>query len=422
METRFSEVRAGAPTSHGAHRLYRALLDRILAPMKAGRLRVTLPSGEQTDYGLRAPGPEAALHIHNPIFFKKCILHGDIGFGESYVDGDWDTDDIAGVIAWFVHNVENAPTATGSRRGFSFTNLLQFVNRLRHRARANSRAGSRRNIAAHYDLSNEFFRLFLDPGMTYSCAWFASPDEDLEAAQAEKYDRLCRKLHLTAGDHVLEIGGGWGGFSIHAARKYGCRVTSITVSEAQCRYARERIAAAGLADRIDFQLTDYRAVRGQFDRIVSIEMLEAVGHRYLPAYFKQCHALLRKHGLLGVQVITCPDSRYEQYRRGSDWIQKHIFPGGILPSIRALNQAIHRTGDLHLHHLEEMGLHYARTLARWRQNFTRQREAVLAQGFDESFLRKWRYYFAYCEAAFALRNVTVVQAVYTRPNNPTLFA
>lgn len=419
MENQLHSLSSDAPVMRGSHRFYRALLNRILAPMKAGRLHVVLPSGEEVFYGLDEPGPEAAIQILNPAFFKKCILYGDVGFGESYVDGDWETDDVAQVISWFVHNIENAPTVSGSKRGFSFTNLLQVFNRLRHKARANSIAGSRRNISDHYDLSNDFFRLFLDRSMTYSCAWFGSPEQDLEAAQIEKYDRLCRKLKLTAADHVLEIGGGWGGFAVHAVKKYGCQVSSITVSEEQLKYARERIAAEGLADRIDFQLTDYRKVRGKFDKIVSIEMLEAVGHQYLNAYFRQCHKLLKKDGLLAIQVITCPDSRYERYRKGIDWMRKHIFPGGALPSIAAINRAINQTGDLHLHHLEEMGLHYARTLARWRENFNHQLDAVFAQGFDERFIRKWRYYLTYCEAAFRLRNITVVQAVYTRPNNLT---
>jgi cyclopropane-fatty-acyl-phospholipid synthase len=421
MEKQLDNPIADSAAPRSRHQFYHALLDRVLAPMKAGSLRVLLPSGGELRYGGREPGPEATIRIRNAAFFKKCVLYGDVGFGESYVDGDWETDDVVQVIAWFVHNVENAPGVTGSNRGFSFTNLLRLFNQAQHRLRANSIAGARRNIIEHYDLSNDFFRLFLDRSMTYSCAWFDG-SADLETAQTEKYERLCRKLKLTAADHVLEIGGGWGGFALHAAKTYGCRVTSITVSDQQLEYARERIAAEGLADRIDFQLADYRSVRGQFDKIVSIEMLEAVGHEYLPTYFRQCHTLLKRDGLLGIQVITCPDSRYERYRRGIDWIQKHIFPGGVLPSIAALNQAINRTGDLHLHHLEEMGLHYAQTLARWRENFNQQLDAVRAQGFDERFIRKWRYYLTYCEAAFALRNVTVVQAIYTRPNNRTLYA
>jgi cyclopropane-fatty-acyl-phospholipid synthase len=420
MENQHPSLYAETAVMRGNHRVYHAILDRILAPMKAGRLQIILPSGEEVNYGLGEPGPEAAIRIRNPDFFKKCILYGDVGFGESYVDGDWETDDVVQVISWFVYNIESAPTVSGSQRRFSFTNLLQIFNRLQHKARANSVTGSRRNIADHYDLSNDFFRLFLDRSMTYSCAWFAAPEMELEAAQIEKYDRLCRKLKLTTSDEVLEIGGGWGGFAVHAARKYGCKITSITVSEEQLKYARERIAAAGLSDRIDFQLTDYRNIRGKFAKIVSIEMLEAVGHQYLNAYFRQCHELLKKDGLLALQVITCPDARYDQYRKGSDWLQKHIFPGGALPSIGALNRALNQTGDLHLHHLEEMGLHYARTLALWRENFNRQVEAVRAQGFDERFIRKWRYYLTYCEAAFRLRNITVVQAVFTRPNNLTL--
>jgi cyclopropane-fatty-acyl-phospholipid synthase len=256
--------------------------------------------------------------------------------------------------------------------------------------------------------------------MTYSCGYFSSPDQSLETAQTEKYDRLCRKLNLNSSDHLLEIGGGWGGFAVHAARNYGCRVTSITISKEQLKYANDRAAAAGLSNQIDFQLTDYRNVTGKFDKIVSIEMLEAVGHEYFKSYFKKCHELLKRYGLLGIQVITSPDSRYESHRKGVTWMQKHIFPGGLLPSLSVMNKAINETSDLQLWHLEEMGLHYARTVATWRENFNHKLESVLAQGFSEKFIRKWNYYLTSCEASFRTRNITVVQAIYSRPNNLTI--
>jgi cyclopropane-fatty-acyl-phospholipid synthase len=297
------------------------------------------------------------------------------------------------------------------------TDLLLVLNRLRHQLRANNVAGARRNISEHYDLGNDFYELFLDPSMTYSCAYFSSPDLSLEAAQTEKYDRLCRKLKLTSNDHVLEIGGGWGGFAVHAARNYGCQVTSITISKEQLRYAKDRAAAEGLSNQIGFQLTDYRNVTGKFDKIVSIEMIEAVGHEYFKSFFKKCHELLNRYGLLGIQAITCPDSRYESHRKNVTWMQKHIFPGGLLPSIGVMNKTINETGDLQLHHLEEMGLHYARTVATWRENFNYKLESVLAQGFSENFIRKWNFYLTSCEATFRTRNITVVQAIYSRPNN-----
>jgi cyclopropane-fatty-acyl-phospholipid synthase len=406
-----------APAGLKANRIYRALLNRAMEPMKLGALRVTMPAGEELCYGSQGTGPVATLRVLNPNFFTKCFLSGDIGFGESYVDGDWETDDIVTLISWFILNIENTPHLSGSKRWYSVGNFLKVYNRIRHKARPNTLSGSQRNISEHYDLNNDFFQIFLDPSMTYSCAYFIDSDQDLESAQIEKYDKLCRKLKINSADHVLEIGGGWGGFAIHAARNYGCNITSITVSPEQLKYARARVSAEGLSDKVSFRLADYRDITGKFDKIVSIEMLEAVGHRYVKTYFQKCHVLLNKDGILGIQVITCPDSRYESYRKNVDWIQKHIFPGGLLPSIASINKAINQTGDLNLYHLEDMGLHYARTLATWKENFNSRLDAVKALGFDEKFIRKWNYYLGYCEAAFRMRNIGVIQAVYVKPNN-----
>jgi cyclopropane-fatty-acyl-phospholipid synthase len=333
------------------------------------------------------------------------------------VDGDWETESITDVIAWFLLNVENSPTISGSKRGFSPANILKVINRWLHRSRGNTLRTARRNISDHYDLSNEFFKTFLDPGMTYSSAYFRSEDLDLEKAQYEKYDRLCRQLNLRPTDRVLEIGSGWGGFAVHAAGKYGCQVTTVTISEEQFKFAQARFEKEHLTDRITILLNDYRNVTGQFDKIVSIEMLEAVGHRYLAAYFKKCHEWLTQEGLIGLQVITCPDARYDSLRKGVDWIQKHIFPGSLLPSIGAIQQALRKTGDLHLLDLKNMGPHYVRTLSAWRDNFNSNRTQIKHLGFDDAFIRKWNYYFGYCEAAFKMRNISVVQMVLSRPNN-----
>lgn len=420
MKDRTYESAFNTPAAPKSYRIYQKIFDRILSPLPAGKLRVALPTGEELVYGTKAPGPEATIKVLNPVFFKRCILYGEVGLGESYVDGDWETDDIVSVLSWFIINLENASAASNSKRRLPLTGLLLFLNRLRHKARANNIAGARRNISEHYDLGNDFYKLFLDPSMTYSCAYFSSPDLTLEEAQTEKYDRLCRKLKLNPSDHVLEIGGGWGGFAAHAARNYGCQVTSITISQEQFKYAKERVAAEGLSNQIEFQLADYRNVTGQFDKIVSIEMLEAVGHEYFKSFFRKCHELLKRYGLLGLQVITCPDSRYESHRKNVTWMQKHIFPGGLLPSIGIMNKAINETGDLHLHDLEEMAPHYARTVAAWRENFNHKLEEVLAQGFGEKFIRKWNYYLTNCEATFRTRNISVVQAIYSRPNNLTI--
>ena len=333
--------------------------------------------------------------------------------------GEWTTPNLEAVIVWFILNARESPQKwAGGRRGV--VNALHFANRLRHRLRGNSRDGSRRNIEAHYDLSNEFFALFLDASMTYSGALFEAKAQSLESAQIAKYDQLCRRLHLRQGDRVLEIGGGWGAFSRYAATHYGCHVTSLTISPAQYEHAAREIVRAGLEKKIDLQLRDYREVTGQFDKIVSIEMLEAVGHEHLPAFFSKCHELLTPSGLLGLQYITCPDNRYERLRRGVDFIQKHIFPGSLILSIGAVSDAVRATGDLMLHHLDDLGSSYVRTLHAWHERFHAKLPEVRALGFDESFIRKWNYYLQYCSGAFAMRHTSVVQAVYTRPNNLNL--
>ncbi len=402
------------------NRFFETLVQRSLQGMNKGFLRVTLPDGRRWVFGEPGTEVEASIVIRDPELFRQCVLFGDVGFGESFVDGHWETDQLTNVIRWMILNVEMNPSMSGSRRRLSPVNWLQSINRLLHTFRSNTRRGSRKNIRAHYDLSNEFFQLFLDPSMTYSAGLFERADESLERAQWRKYDRLCRKLQLKNTDHVLEIGCGWGGFALHAARHYGCRVTGITVSTEQLEYAKARVQNEGLSDQIEIRFQDYRSLQGSFDKIVSIEMLEAVGHEFLPVYFAKCHEVLKPHGLVGLQVITCQDSRYNELRQSVDWIQKHIFPGSLLPSVSALNAAVHKTGDMVLHHLEDLAPHYVKTLRTWRANLKTRAVDVRRLGFDERFERKWEYYFSYCEAAFAMRNIAVLQMVYTRPNNWTL--
>lgn len=399
---------------------YANVLFSALSAMQRGRLRLRLPDGAERIFGGLGAEPSAEIRVTGADFFRSCVLYGPVGFGEAYMDGLWETDDLVGVIAWFIRNADESTVLEGSGRTDPRIGLLNLAHRAAHALRPNSRKTSRRNIREHYDLSNDFFRLWLDPTMTYSCAYWDRPGVTLEEAQVRKYDVLCRKLRLQPSDEVLEIGSGWGGFALHAARAYGCRVTTVTISQAQYDEATARIAAAGLAERIEVRLTDYRELRGQFDKIVSIEMLEAVGDKYLEPYFAQCGHLLKRHGLLGLQYITCPDAQYEVLRRGVDFIQRHVFPGSLLLSIGRVNRALNGTGDLFLHDLDDMGPYYARTLNVWRENFHAALEAVRGQGFDETFIRKWDYYLAYCEAAFATRHISVVQAVYTRANNETL--
>lgn len=396
---------------------YEKIILGLFEKMSMGNLHITLPSGEVIRQGNGDGGISAGIEIKDSSFFRRCVLYGDIGFGEAYVEGLWDTDNITNVIRWFLLNVDHAPTVSGSSVQSLALNLLKILNKIYHFRRANSVSGSRRNISEHYDLNNDFFALFLDPTMTYSSAYFRKEGLSLQQAQEEKYDRLCRQLHLKPTDHVLEIGTGWGGNAIHIARNYGCRVTTATISEEQYKLAKERVEKEKLSGRINVVLQDYRLLEGKFDKIVSIEMLEAVGAEFLDVYFKKCGELLSKDGILAIQVITCPDSRFESLRTGVDWIQKHIFPGSLLPSVGAINTSVNNTGDLTLVDLKDIGLHYARTLAMWRDRFNAHLTEVKRLGFDESFIRKWNYYLSYCEGAFAMRNINVMQMVYTRPNN-----
>ncbi len=395
---------------------YQKVILGLLSKMPLGQACITLPDGSEMTIG-NGEGTSCTIRIQNPDFFKRCVLYGDIGFGESYVDGDWDTDNITNVITWFLLNVDHAPTVSGSNVKSVLLNFLKSINKLYHLKRGNSITGSRKNISAHYDLNNDFFALFLDPTMTYSSAYYTKEDMTLEEAQLEKYDRLCRQLHLKPSDHVLEIGSGWGGNAIYMAKTYGCKVTTLTISEEQYKFAKERIAEEKLEDKITILVKDYRLMEGAFDKIVSIEMLEAVGEEYYTEYFKKCSDLLKKDGIFAIQAITCPDSRFESLKNGVDWIQKHVFPGSLLPSVGAINQAVNSTSNLTLVDLKDIGLHYAHTLNVWYKTFNEKLEEVKKLGFDDYFIRKWNYYLCYCEAAFAMRNINVMQLVYTRPNN-----
>ncbi|MBP8067715.1 MAG: class I SAM-dependent methyltransferase [Pedobacter sp.] len=388
-----------------------------LCKMNKGFLNLSLPNGESLEIGEKNSLIKANLSITDNRFYKCVVLYGDIGFGEAYVNGLWETDNITNVIKWIILNIENAPSVSGSKVKNIGLNLFKWFNRIYHNGRSNSITGSQKNIAEHYDLNNDFFATFLDPSMTYSAAYFKTSDLSLAAAQDEKYDRLCRKLHLKPTDHVLEIGSGWGANAIFMAKNYGCRVTSVTISKEQQKLAQQRVEEAGLSNKVDIVIKDYRDIDGEFDKIVSVEMLEAVGHNYLEIYFAKCAEVLKPDGIFAFQVITSPDSRYEQLRRGVDWIQKHIFPGSLLPSVAQLNKAINNTSDLTLVDLKDLGLDYAKTLKFWFENFNQKLNEVKALGFDDRFIRKWNYYLNYCEAAFEMRNINVMQMVYTRPNN-----
>jgi len=396
---------------------FERIVINALSKMPLGKLEMSLPSGETLVFGNGEDKISANIQVNHPDFFKYIALYGDIGFGEGYTEGLWDTNNITNVIKWVILNIENAPSVTGSKVKSVALNLFKWVNKLTHIRRANTLAGSQKNISEHYDLNNDFFATFLDKTMTYSSGYFLNDDLNLEESQYAKYDRLARQLKVKSTDHVLEIGSGWGGNAIFLAKNYGCKVTSVTISKEQQKLAIERVKKEGLEDKVSIIIQDYRKIDGTFDKIVSIEMLEAVGHQYLETYFEKCQELLKPNGIFAFQVITAPDSRYDKLRNGVDWIQKHIFPGSLLPSVAAINNAINNTGDLTMVDLKDMGLDYAKTLHLWFLEFNKNLDKAKALGFDEAFIRKWNYYLNYCEAAFAMRNINVMQLVYSRPNN-----
>jgi cyclopropane-fatty-acyl-phospholipid synthase len=408
-----------------ASKIYKNLFKFATKSMKNGSMRFLEPGNN--NYVLGDPNSphegyhNALVQINRPNeFYKKTVLFGDVGFSEAYMDGDWDTDNITNVLSWFLLNVDSGPSTSGSKEFKPHIKLMNFFNRMYHLYRSNTVEGSKRNIVEHYDLGNEFYKLFLDKTMTYSSAYFQKDEVSLEEAQVAKYEALCKHLYLKKEHHLLEIGSGWGGFSLHVAKKYGCRITTITISDEQFAYAKELFKREGVDHLIEIKMLDYRKLEGKFDRIVSIEMLEAVGDRYLDTYFEKCQSVLKPDGLLALQVITSPDSRYEEFKTGIDFIQKHIFPGSLLPSIGRINTAINRTGEMHLYHMHDMGSSYVKTLHSWLEMFDKNIAQVRALGFGEKFIRTWRYYLSYCEAAFKMRNISVVQLVYTRPNNLSL--
>ncbi|MEM7394124.1 MAG: DUF1365 family protein, partial [Verrucomicrobiota bacterium] len=377
--------------------------------MKEDALYVELPNGKRHRFGDPDAGNPGLIQVRDMRFFRDTAFGGSVGFGESFVEGRWDTPDLSRVMNVLSRNQSHFDPEKGW-----ISAAVRSVNTFRHAGRRGHRDNCRKNIQEHYDLGNDFYELFLDPTMTYSSALFADGSETLEQAQKKKIHRLIERLQIMPDDHVLEIGSGWGSSAIELSRRTGCQVTSITLSKEQCRFARERVREAGLEDRVEILIRDYRDVEGDFDHILSIEMLEAVGHEYYDAYFKTLERLLRPGGRVAIQVISIPDDRYEAYRRRCDWIQKHIFPGGCLPSLAALRASWRRTSALKLEEDFTMGSHYGRTLRAWRDRFLAHKDEVKRLGFDDAFIRKWIYYFCYCEAGFDTDMIDVRQLILTR--------
>jgi cyclopropane-fatty-acyl-phospholipid synthase len=401
-------IAPAGPAPSFVERLSRAAVLARLAGWREGRFEIVQP-GEAPFIAGTGGDLSARLEVRRPVFWRRIATDGSIGAAESYMDGDWTCDDLVSLVRLLLRHRE---LLDGMETGWAA--LTAPLRRIGHWFRRNSRVGSRRNIAAHYDLGNDFYSLWLDPTLLYSCAIFENEGSSLEEASRAKLDRISRKLDLRPTDHLLEIGTGWGGMAIHAATQYGCRVTTTTISRRQAEVARDRVRGLGLGDRITVVEEDYRDLRGTFDKLVSIEMIEAVGHENLEDYFRVCRDRIRPGGLLALQAITMPDDEYDRYRRSVDFIQRHIFPGSCVPSVTAMSHAMARAGGLRMVHLEEIGLHYAVTLRRWRENFMAKREAIRALGFDERFLRKFEFYFCYCEGGFLERYSGDVQMVLRR--------
>jgi cyclopropane-fatty-acyl-phospholipid synthase len=383
--------------------------------IKEGSLEVILPDKTFHSFGDANSKLKATLTILEDSFFQRILSQADIGFAEAFMDGDVQVSDLTKFLIILIKNRDNM-----GNLDTNFAWLGHMIDKFYHWRLANTPSQARANVSAHYDLSNEMFQTFLEPTMTYSCAFFKSENETLEQAQFNKIRKIIEKARIRSTDHVLEVGSGWGALAIEAVRMTGCRVTSLTLSVEQQELAQKRIAEAGLSDRIEIKLCDYRNVEGQFDRIISIEMIEQVGHEFLGSYFATCEKLLKKDGIFVLQAITMPDFRYDSYLKGCDFIQKYIFPGTCVPSITAMINAITQNTQLILDDLENIGPHYARTLRTWNENFKSNAKKIAQFGFDEKFQRTWEYYFCYCEAGFATRTLGDVQMVLTRTVNENL--
>jgi cyclopropane-fatty-acyl-phospholipid synthase len=367
--------------------------------------------GRVRSFGDAASELRCEIHVQEERFFTRAVLGGDIGIGESYMDGDWSSPDVVAVVRAAVRNTQELDAK--NRMISAITRGLNFFRHLRN---DNTETGSHKNISYHYDLGNDFYGLFLDPSMAYSCAYYHDADDTLEAAQARKFDVICEKLDLQPGDHLLEIGTGWGGFAAYAVARYGCKVTTTTISKEQAVFAEERFApliAAGA--EIELLQADYRKLTGEYDKIVSIEMFEAVGHKHYDEFFGACDRLLKANGKMVLQSITMNERHFKQYLRQSDWIKKYIFPGAELGSVAEIAKSMARVGTLQLAGMEEIGEHYALTLREWRRRFMAQLPAVRALGFDERFIKMWEFYLAYCEGGFLEHYIGDVQLLLAKP-------
>ena len=383
----------------------------LLNKLKQGRITI-IEDNQRYPFGEKShtSSLQADVTVHHSQFYSRILFGGSIGAAEAYMERLWSTDDLTAVMRILALNQK---AFEDMEKGLArFTAPLY---KLYHYARKNTKGGSRKNILAHYDLGNDFYALFLDKTMTYSCGIFEREDSTLREASEAKYDRICRKLNLTTDDQVLEIGTGWGGFAVHAARNYGVHVTTATISDEQHQFAQNRIKAAGLEDRITLLKKDYRDLSGKFDKLVSIEMIEAVGHHFYATFFQTCSRLLKDDGMMALQAITIGDQIFNRHKRSVDFIKRYIFPGSCIPSITAISNAVAKATDLRLVQLEDITPHYARTLSEWRRRFFANIDKVRKMGYSDTFIRMWEYYLCYCEGGFAERYIGDVQMLFTKP-------
>lgn len=397
-------------------KLWNKFGDNFFSKIKIGTLQVIYKDGTIKLYGEKKVEEKITLEIYNNRFFSRTILYGDIGFCESYIDRDFETSNLTKLIELALLNAKYLGTTSENEKN-RLINLMPVFNKIKHSLRKNSKTNSRKNISAHYDLSNEFYKLMLDETMMYSSAVFSHKNQDLYEAQKNKLEKLSSKLNLKKGSKVLEIGSGWGAMALHLANDKGCEVTTVTLSVEQKKLCENRFKEHNIEDKIDILLKDYRDLNGKFDAIIAVEMFEAVGKEYFHIFFKKCQELLKPNGVLVLQVITMPDQRYKAYSKGTDFIQKYIFPGGHLPSISKILEVTSKHTRLNLNHLEEFTEDYAKTLNIWHENFEKKLEEVKKLGFDEYFIRMWKMYLNYCEAAFLTRNINLHQLVFTRDQN-----
>ena len=394
-------------------KICRPLLFSRLQKIEIGHVKIVDQLGEQL-FGKAEHSGELSVEIkvEDPRFYSDIAFGGTMAAGEAYMQGYWSCNNLTGLVRIMLRNRQVMDQVEG---GFSLFKapILRFI----HWLNRNSQAGSRRNIEAHYDLGNEMFELFLDPTMMYSCAYYPDSQTDLNEASTAKLQRICEKLQLSESDHVVEIGTGWGGFAIYAATHYGCKVTTTTISKQQYEIARQRVIAAGLEDKVTLLLEDYRDLSGSYDKLVSIEMIEAVGHQYLETYFAKCSALLKPDGIMLIQAITIQDQFYDQAIKSVDFIQRYIFPGGFIPSVTAISNAVKKSTDTRLFQMEDIGPHYASTLRDWRKNFFNNIEQIKGLGYSNQFIAMWEFYLCYCEGGFLERTLGTSHMVFIKPDN-----